>query len=133
MYIARCRALGLINKIITGPLWRVLESPDVSILEMNSYFNTLVTKFDIWSQDASMLLQEDAELYSDYPLKKDQIWDHLLPPTGHDAVTQEVLEILCHAFSALLSRDHLPGGTHYNPSAKLTSETKSVSKTKCGK
>ena len=131
-HVAGCHALGLINKIITGPLWRVLESPDVSILEMNSYFNTLVTKLDIWSQDASMLLQEDAELYSDYPPKKDQIWDHLLAPTGHDAVTQEVLEILCHVFSALLSRlvqDHLPGGTHYNPSAKLTSETKSVSKT----
>lgn len=131
-YVAGCRALGLINKIITGPLWRVLESPDVSILEMNLYFDTLITKLDIWSQDASMLLQEDAELYSDYPPKKDQIWDHLLAPTEHDTVTQEVLEILCHAFSALLSRlvqDHLPGGTHYNPSAKLTSETKSVPKT----
>lgn len=35
-------------------------------------------------------------------------------------------------FFALLSRlvqDHLPGGAHYNPSAQLTNETKSVSKT----
>ena len=41
--VAGCRALGSTNKIITGPLWRVLESPDVTILEMNTYFSTLVT------------------------------------------------------------------------------------------
>ena len=45
---------------------------------------------------------------------------------------QELLEILCNAFSALLCRlvqDHLPDGVHCNPSAELISETKSVSKT----
>ena len=52
--------------------------------------------------------------------------------TQHDGITQEVLEILCHAFSALISRlvqNHLPGGVHDNPSHQLTDETKSVSKT----
>ena len=34
-YVARCKALGLINKVITGPLWQVLECNDVSILDMN--------------------------------------------------------------------------------------------------
>ena len=51
--------------------------------------------------------------------------------TDHDANAQELLEILCNAFSALLSRlvqDHLPGGAHCNPSAKLINETKSASK-----
>ena len=43
-----------------------------------------------------------------------------------------MLQVLCSAFSALLSRlvqDHLPGGAYCNPSAELTHETKSVSKT----
>ena len=43
-----------------------------------------------------------------------------------------MLEILCHAFSALLSRlveDHLPGGIHYDSNAQLTVETNSVPKT----
>ena len=31
-YVAGCKALGLVNKIITGPLWRVLES-DISICD----------------------------------------------------------------------------------------------------
>ena len=130
--LAGCRALGLINKVITGPLWRVLESDNVTILEMNTYFDVLITKLDAWAQDASRLLQGDAELYADYPPTKDEIWYRLIASTDHDATAQELLEVLCNAFSALLSRlvqDHLPGGAHCNPSAELINETKSVSKT----
>ena len=76
--VAGCRALGLINKIITGPLWRVLESDNVMILEMNTYFHVLITKLDEWAQDASRLLQGDAELYADYPPIKDEIWYRLI-------------------------------------------------------
>ena len=74
-------------------------------------------------------MQGDAELYTDYPPTKDKIWYNLNACTDHDAT---VLEILCNAFSALLSRlvqDHLSGGAHCNPSAELINETKSVSKT----
>ena len=130
--LAGCRALGLINKVITGPLWRVLESDNVTILEMNTYFDVLITKLDAWAQDASRLLQGDAELYADYPPTKDEIWYRLIASTDHDATAQELLEVLCNAFSALLSRlvqDHLPGGAHCNPSAELINETKSVFKT----
>ena len=130
--VAGCRALGLINKTITGPLWRVLESDNVTILEMNTYFDVLITKLDVWAQDASKLLQGDAELYADYPPTKDEIWYCLIASTDHDATTQELLQVLCSAFSALLSRlvqDHLPGGAYCNPSTELTHETKSVSKT----
>ena len=41
-YLAGCRTLGLINKAITGPLWRILESPDISILDMNEYMQMLI-------------------------------------------------------------------------------------------
>ena len=54
-YAAGCKALGLVNKIITGPLWRVLES-DISILEMNSYYQVLVTHSDKWALNAADVL-----------------------------------------------------------------------------
>ena len=131
--VARCHALGLINKVITGPLWRVLESADVTILlEMNKYFNKLMTKLDIWSQDAGVLLQGDVELESDYPPRKDEILHHLIIPTEYDATTQEILEILCHAFFCTafsISSDHLPGRAYYNSTVRISNETKSVSKT----
>jgi len=82
----------------------VLESDNVTILEMNSYFDVLITKLDGWAQDASKLLQGDTKLYADYPLTKDDIWYRLIASTEHDATTQEFLEILRSAFSALLSR-----------------------------
>ena len=31
-YLAGCKALGLVNKIVTGPLWRVMESQDATII-----------------------------------------------------------------------------------------------------
>ena len=35
-FLAGCKALGLINKLVTGPLWRVIDTKDVSILDMNT-------------------------------------------------------------------------------------------------
>lgn len=34
-HLAGCKALGIINKVITGPLWRVLEEKGITILDMN--------------------------------------------------------------------------------------------------
>ena len=34
---AGCRALGLVNKFVTGPFWRLLES-EVTITEMNNMY-----------------------------------------------------------------------------------------------
>ena len=45
-YLAGCRALGVINKIVTGPLWHLLESSDISITEMNEYYQILVSHID---------------------------------------------------------------------------------------
>ena len=36
-YLCGCRALGLINKFVTGPLWRLLDS-GVHILDMNKHY-----------------------------------------------------------------------------------------------
>ena len=92
----------------------------------------LITKLDEWAQNASRLLQGDAELYADYPPIKDEIWYRLIASTDRDATAQELLEILCVAFSALVSRlvqDNLPGGARCNPSVEVINEIKSASKT----
>ena len=34
-HLAGCKALGIINKVITGPLWRVLEDKEITILDLN--------------------------------------------------------------------------------------------------
>ena len=131
-FLAGCRALGLVNKIVTGPLWRVLESSDISITEMNVFYQTLVSYIEEWSLDASKLLCGEAVLFPDFPPSEDAVWHHLTTASESASTTQEILQIIFHAFSALLTRllsDHLPGGVHDNPCAQLQEETKSVPKT----
>lgn len=41
LYISGCRALGLIDKFITGPLWKILES-SLHILDTSTYFTKLL-------------------------------------------------------------------------------------------
>ena len=130
-YLAGCRALGLVNKVVTGPLWRVLEAPDISILDMNYYLQMLIVHMDLWSLDASELLHGEAVLYLDFPPTGDAIWHSLITPTDLDLVTQEILQIIFHAFSSLLFRlvgDHFPGGVLDKASLQLKSETQSVPK-----
>ena len=127
-----CKALGLINKMITGPLWRVLESHEISILEMNDRFLHLKSCLDKWSLDAMPLLCGEAVVYPDFPPSHDTIFDLLVSPSEYDTIAQEIVQMIFSAFSSLLSRmveDHLPGGIYDNPSARLVSETKSVPKT----
>lgn len=131
-HLAGCKALGLVNKFITGPLWRVLDSKDITILEMNERFQTLLSYLNKWSLDASCVLSGDALLYDDFPPSEDQIYSCLMAPSEHDHVAQEILQVLCSAFSSLLLhlvKDHLSGGEYDNPSKDLEEQTKSVSKT----
>ena len=65
-YIAGCKALGLVNKIIPGPLWLVLESQEISILSMNEKFCHLKSCLEQWSHDATPVLSGEVVLYADY-------------------------------------------------------------------
>ena len=50
--ITGCRALGLIDKIVTGPLWRKLASKSMSVLQMGTIYCEIKEKFGLWSEDA---------------------------------------------------------------------------------
>jgi len=131
-YLAGCKALGLINKIITGLLWRVLESDSVSILDMNNRFQKLKLCLDQWTCDAMTVLCGEAILFDDFPPVKDAIFNSLIASSEYDATAQEILQTLFSALSLLVSRlveDHLPEGKYDNPSVQLATETKSVPKT----
>ena len=62
-YKAECKALGTVNKVITGPLWRVFESQNMSILKINEKFRQLKFCPEIWSQDASGVVSGEAMLF----------------------------------------------------------------------
>ena len=124
-HVAGCRTVYY----YTGPLCRVLEMKSVSILDMDGRFQKLLTYLDKWALDASELLSGEAILFDDF---SPMIYDTLLTPNTNDDTTQEILQVLCSAFSALVSclvSDHLPDGRYGCPSANLKVATKFVPKT----
>ena len=128
---AGCRALGLVSKFVTGPLWRLLESK-TPILAMNERYHHMLTCIEDWAKDASPLLSGEARLFADFPPSIDSIYDSLLKPNENDATVQEILQAIFTAFSVLLQRmvkDHLPGGVYDQPHDEMLRETKSVPKT----
>ena len=45
LYLAGARVLGLLSKLVSAPLWRLIESPG-HILDINVHYHTLVQYFD---------------------------------------------------------------------------------------
>ena len=128
-FLAGCKALGLINKIVTGPLWRVIESKDISILDMNVRYRHLLECFEKWSNDASEVVSGVAVLFSDFRPTPDAIFNSLTTPCEIDSTVQEILQVVFSALTVLAARlleDHLPGGELDSPSQQLFSESKSV-------
>ena len=128
-FLAGCKALGLINKVITGPLWRVIECKDISILDMNKRYLRLLNCLESWSKDASDVVAGEAVLYSDFRPTPDAISDSLGTPSELDSTVQEILQLVFSALALLVTRlleDHLPGGVLDMPSEQLACETKSV-------
>ena len=127
--IAGCRALGLIDKIVTGPLWRKLQQSSVSILQMSNVYSRLKDKFDEWSDDSSSILQGTDFLEDGILVHEDEVWSALIESTASDVMTQELLQLLFKAFSKTTQRlllDHLSGGKYYSVTDDMIKETASV-------
>ena len=45
-YMAGGTALGIIDKLITGPLWRHLQLPSTSVLTMSEVYTIMKKKFE---------------------------------------------------------------------------------------
>ena len=57
LYLTDCRALGIVSKCITAPLWKILESP-LPMSKHGNKYRRMYRCFLKWSHDASTLLTE---------------------------------------------------------------------------
>ena len=132
VFRAGCKALGLINKFITGPLWRILES-NKSIVEMNAVYTDIRDRFKEWGDDATSLLEGKSELLEEYVKCADPVLQMLISEESEiDDNVLMFLEIIMKSFFLLTDRmlvDHLPGGIYDQPSYTFMHVTQSVPKT----
>ena len=115
VYLAGVRALGILDKIVTGPFFRLTETA-TSVLDLNPHLKRMQECFEQWSMDASPLL-EGATLFDEdiVPVHQDDIFDSLFPEQSVqlETLTQEALEIIFNSWIILFERraqDQLPGG-----------------------
>lgn len=130
VYISGCRALGLVDKAVTGPLWRKLEESNISVLDMSTYYTEMKAKFDLWSIDSHAFAEGTAYITNDIPIHKDDVWSALVASNAvTDTLTVEALQILFNSFSITTQRlliDHLPGGIYSSYDNDLYEEVASV-------
>ena len=129
-FVAGARALGVIDKVITGPLWRHLESPSVSILEISDTYCKMKSNFEKWSKDAQAVMDNEDLLFPEFTNKDDPVVKVLFQSSQDDIMTQEILQLLFQSFVITLQRlvvDHLPGGMYNSVvDPEIIQETKSV-------
>ncbi|VDI71580.1 E1A/CREB-binding protein [Mytilus galloprovincialis] len=114
------RALGIIDKLITGPFWRIIETSK-NILDLNPTLCHLQKKLQELSFDASPLLAGEL-VFEGVEVHRDSIFDSLLKDTGDpvsEMYTQMALELCIGGMLLILERqakDQLPGGKFFEPS-----------------
>ena len=134
--IAGCKALGLIDKHVTGPLWRLLES-DVHVLDVPQHYATLKTFFETTTETSIDMHSMTGELipFEGNLVKKDSIWQSLIAPSSHDSITRHMLLSLFKAFTLLLDRvltDLVPVTQAEKERKKIVrAETASIPATNC--
>ncbi|ELT88809.1 hypothetical protein CAPTEDRAFT_217367, partial [Capitella teleta] len=115
-FVAGCKALGLVSKLITCPLWNVIEKKDVSILDMNMKYLQLVNFCTNARDNLDEFISGKLLIFEDQTyVERDCIWDKLIEPSQFDGTVKVMLEILLPALSKLCQRifaDHLPGGRY---------------------
>ena len=134
-FVAGIKALGLISKFVTCPLWSLLENTDISIIDMNAKYLELVTFLDDASKNIPQFMR--GELFpfgEDTYIEKGPIFDALLEPSRFDNTVDMMLQVLLPALCKLsrrLFQDHLPGGKLQNLSDEIKHKVRAAPKTSC--
>ena len=74
VFLACFRALGIMGKLITGPLLRLVEEPGSHIFSLNGTWQHVIEKLEEFSTNASPLM-ECAEVVLNGKVTKDEIYD----------------------------------------------------------
>ena len=122
--ISGCKVLGLISKLITAPLWRILEG-GMHIMQMNDHYLVLFRYLDRVSKDPAGFLSGE-----ECPFDKDEVFQCLIKPNEViDCYAEEITKSLATALRSLIERmveDHLPGWKFFKVTEEMKNKTASV-------
>ncbi|XP_077869756.1 uncharacterized protein LOC144361819 [Saccoglossus kowalevskii] len=129
LYVAGCKVLGLFSKLVTAPLWRLIEE-NTHILDMNGHYMDLVAYLDEVMEDATGFLDGSKFPFDEDLIKKDDEYVSLVKENKNvDSIAVRLAQLLAGAFSQLIRKamaEHLPGGSLITPSSELIDDTQST-------
>ena len=131
--VAGARALGIVSKMVTTPLWKLLES-NVHIEDMPHYYLMLRSKCEKWAQDSSPLLYEGDCVFPEIEINRDHVFEELFKEHDEnlDSLTLEALQMIMASFVLLINRqvgEAFLDGEVSSTSDEIRTETKSMPKT----
>lgn len=127
--IACCKVLGLISKLISAPLWRLIES-NCHVLDLNTQYHVLLSYMERMSKDSSDFITGEDYPFPDDLIERDQIFEKLIKV--ENTLDEKACAFAQMAFKGLHSllekamKEQLPGGKYHNPSSDLMNASKSV-------
>ena len=122
--LAGCKALGLICRLVTQPLWSTLEDKSIHILDMNKKYSELLDFFTTANDDIALFMKGGILPFGDDTyVHEDQVYRCLVADDEYDDVVETFLHIIFPALAVLSQKqfkDHLEGGIHSNLSTADT-------------
>lgn len=134
-FVAGVKALGLLSKLVTCPLWTVLEDKEVSITDMNLKYHQLVTFLEDSSKDIQSFMNGKLLVFGKYTyIEKDEIYKSLVTSDEFDNKVEVFLQVLLPTLCTVSKKlfvDHLPGGKLNDLSDEMKDKVKHYPKTSC--
>ena len=133
-YRVGCWALVLIEKLVSGPLWKII-SKEKQILNMSAHYQDLLSFFEVCADDASAFMKGDKTFCDFAFVNQDACYRKLITPDELiDDMTKQALEINFSGLAVvtkLMLHDHVGDGKFANGrnDQQLVKETQSVNTT----
>ncbi|XP_033117054.1 uncharacterized protein LOC117116991 [Anneissia japonica] len=130
---AELRALGILFKCVTAPLWHRIKNAD-NVLSLNPTLHQLQEKLEKWKDDATDLFNGET-VFDDAVVEKDDIYEALFKDCDDpqmEILCIQALELTTCAMLLILNRqcaDQLPGGKYWNLDEQRTSKYQNVPST----
>ena len=107
-YLAGCRALGLISKFVTWPLWQKLEDKSLHIIDLPPVYKDILQLLNTAAQDPAGFLEGRLTLPWFEVDDDDPILQSLTEPTEHDGLAATILLHLLPALSKVMDSHSKP-------------------------
>jgi hypothetical protein len=102
LFVVGTKALGLVSRLITVPLWCLIEGKQIHILEMNLVYSKLVDFIEYSTENLSNFMKGKAHSFIESaPVKRDAIYKKLIEDWKHNHLVQIHLVVILPALTKL--------------------------------